>query len=64
MVKDYLTLDELKALPDGSVILDRHLDAWQKDEGYWFAFGENPFNSKALFAYYQPIGVIWEGEDG
>lgn len=63
MVRDDLTLEELRDLPSGSVVLDCDSDAWQKDADQWFAYSEDPIYSEELFVW-RPIAVIWEGEDG
>ncbi len=63
MVRDDLTLEELKALPSDSVVLDRDDDAWQSFDGYWYAYSQEPVTSEELLEW-EPIALIWEGEDG
>ena len=60
---DYLTVGDIEALPEGSVVLDRDNDAWQVFDGLWYAYGESPFTAEELFEW-QPIALVWEGENG
>lgn len=61
MIRDDLTLQELKDLPNDAVVLDCDNDAWQKEGDQWFAYGADPAYSEELDMY-SPIALIWEGE--
>lgn len=63
MVKDDLSIGDLVALPNDAVVLDKDNDAWQKYDDEWFAYGEDPLSSEELLTW-EPIALIWEGEDG
>ena len=63
MVKDDLSIEDLDALPDDAVVLDRDNDSWQKYADEWYAYGENPLMHEELLEW-GPIALVWEGENG
>lgn len=63
MVRDDLSIEELNELPNDAVVLDKDNDAWQKYDGEWYAYGEEPLSSEELLTW-EPIALVWEGENG
>lgn len=52
---------QLDRLADGSVILDRHNQAWQLSRHYWYrAYGDDSEVSSWELAQRGPVKTLWE----
>ena len=52
------TAEELEALPERSVVLDRDGDAFQRRGGLWCSYETSRLGSRKL-AKFRPITVLW-----
>ena len=64
-MKKYRVLNryEYKDLPNGSVVLDRDGEAWQKSHiGYWRTVGD--YKDRQSPTNFTPLTLVYEGEMG
>ena len=64
-MKSYRVLNryEYKALPNGSVVLDRDGEAWQKSHiGYWRTVGD--YKDRQSPTNFAPLTLVYAGEMG
>lgn len=52
------TVEELDALPQGTVIIDRDEDVWQYGDGVWRSHAQAPFRSERVWRY-GPLRVLF-----
>ena len=59
------TVEELDALPEGTVIRSADGWAWQRDNhnGFWYTIASEDDSTPGDFAYY-PLTVLYEPEEG
>lgn len=55
-------MHEIDALPEGSVVLDKHGDVWQYRLGLWCSYETAPHGSERLARKYAPVTVLSRGE--
>jgi hypothetical protein len=64
MTRSITSAAELKALPEGAVVLDAQEDVWQRRGGEWCSYESAPEISEVLAKRYSPFEVLSpSGED-
>lgn len=57
------TVEEMDALPEGSIIRDGYGDAWHKDGGWSCTDTTFAYLSKTIVNVYGPVAVLWTPEE-